>query len=99
MFKLNKNYEDDRKILKCGHLRYSPAGVSTIKTHNSLRYINIPREDSISSLLKCYLGLNFEVFKKAESSRYAIGKDIRLVNLGPIVYSVILNCQLAVKNT
>ena len=25
MFKLNENYEVDRKILKCDYIRYSPA--------------------------------------------------------------------------
>ena len=47
MFKLNENYEVDRRILKCDHIRYSPAETSTINTPNSQIYINIPREDSV----------------------------------------------------
>ena len=84
MFKLNENYEVDRKFLKCDYIRYSPAETSTINTPNSQIYINIPREDSVISLLNSYLDLGFEVIKKDDNSRYANGNDIRLVNLGPI---------------
>ena len=84
MFKLNENYEVDRRILKCDYIRYSPAETSTINTPNSQIYINIPREDSVISLLNSYLDLNFEVVKRADISRYANGNDIRLVNLGPV---------------
>ena len=84
MFKLNENYEVDRRILKCDNLRYSPAETSTINTPNSQIYINIPREDSVISLLNSYLDSNFEVIKKADNSRYGNGNDIKLVNLGPI---------------
>ena len=84
MFKLNENYEVDRRVLKCDYIRYSPAETSTINTPNSQIYINIPREGSVISLLNSYLDLNFEVIKRADNSRYANGNDIRLVNLGPI---------------
>ena len=83
MFKLNENYEVDRRILKCDYIRYSPAETSTINTHNSQIYINIPREDSVIRLLNSYLDLDFEVVKRVDNSRYANGNDIRLVNLGP----------------
>ena len=84
MFKLNEIYEVDRRILKCDYIRYSPAETSTINAPNSQIYINIPREDSVNSLLNSYLDLSFEVIKKADNSRYGNGNDIRLVNLGPI---------------
>ena len=84
MFKLNETYEVDQRILKCDYIRYSPAETSTINNPNSQIYINIPREDSVISLLNSYLDLNFEVIKKADDSRYANGSDIKLVNLGPI---------------
>ena len=84
MFKLTENHEVDRRILKCDYIRYSPAETSTINTLNSQIYINIPREDSVISLLNSYLDLNFEVIKKADDSRYKNGDDIKLVNLGPI---------------
>ena len=74
----------DRRIFKCDFIRYSPAETSTINTPNSQIYINIPREDSIFSLLNSYLDLNFEVIKTADNSRYGNGNDIRLVFLGPI---------------
>ena len=76
MFKLNENYEVDRRILKCDYIRYSPAKTSTIKTPNSQIYINIPREDSVISLLNSYLDLSFEVIKRADNSRYGNGNDI-----------------------
>ena len=84
MFKLIENYEIDRKILKCEYIRYSPSEISTINTPNSQVYINIPREDSVISLLNSYLELNFDVIQAATNNRYTNDNDIRLVNLGPI---------------
>ena len=84
MFKLSENYEIDRRILKCDYIRYSPAEISTINTANSQIYINIPREDSVISLLNSYIELNFDVLQAATDNRYVDANDIRLVNLGPI---------------
>ena len=84
MFKLSEKYEIDRKILKCDYIRYSPSETSTINTPNSQIYINIPREDSVISLLNSYIEINFDVLKAASSNRYADADDIRLINLGPI---------------
>ena len=68
MFKLNEKYEVDRKILKCDYIRYSPSEISTINTANSQKYINKPREDSLISLLKSYLDLNFDVLYAATNN-------------------------------
>ena len=84
MFKLNENYEVDRRILNCDYIRYSPAEISTINTANSQIYINIPREVSVISLLNSYLELKFDVLNAANNNRYVDANDIRLVNLGPI---------------
>ena len=84
MFKLSKNYEVDRSILKCDYIRYSPAEISTINTLNSQIYINLPREDSVISLLNSYIKLNFDVLRVDNSNRYVDTNDIRLVILGPI---------------
>ena len=84
MFKLNEKYEIDRKILKCDYIRYSPSEISTINTPNSQVYINIPREDTVISLLNSYIEINFDVLKAATSNRYADVDEIRLINLGPI---------------
>ena len=84
MFKLSDKYEINRDILKCDYIRYSPSEISTINTANSQVYINIPREDSVISLLNSYLELNFDVLHAATNNRYVDGNDIRLVNLGPI---------------
>ena len=82
MFKLNEDYEVDRRILTCDYIRISPAETSTINTRNSQIYINIPTEDSVISLLISYLESNSEVIEKADKSRFANGNDIRLINLG-----------------
>ena len=84
MFKLSEKYQIDRSILKCDYIRYSPSEISTINTPNSQIYIDIPREDSVISLLNSYIELNFDVLKAATSNRYADGDDIRLINLGVI---------------
>ena len=84
MFKLSEKYSVNRDILKCDYIRYSPSEISTINTANSQVYINIPREDSVISLLNSYLELNFYVLHAATNNRYVDGNDIRLVNLGPI---------------
>ena len=83
MFKLNENYEVDRTILKYDYIRFSPAETLTKNTPKSQIYINIPRKDSVISLMNSYLDLNFEVIKKADISRFGTGNDIRLINLGP----------------
>ena len=84
MFKLNEKYEINRDILKCNFIRYSPSELSTINTTNSQVSINIPREDSVISLLNSYLELDFDVLHADTNNRYADGNNIRLVNLGPI---------------
>ena len=84
MFKLSDKYEINRDILKCDYIRYSPSEISTINTANSQVYINIPREDSVISLLNSYLELNFDVLHGVNNNRYANNNEIRLVNLGPI---------------
>ena len=84
MFKLNEKYETNRDILKCDYIRYSPSEIITINTTNSQVYINIPREDSVISLLNSYLELNFDVLHATTNNRYVDGNNIRLVNLGPI---------------
>ena len=76
--------------LKCEYIRYSPAETSTVNTPNSQIYINIPRADSVISLSNRYLALKFEIIRKADTSRYANGNDILLVNLGPIALFNIL---------
>ena len=84
MFKLNEKYENNRNILKCHFIRYSPSEISTTNIGNSQTWIKIPRKGSVFSLLDSYLDINFDVLNAATNNRYADGNDIRLVNLGPI---------------
>ena len=84
MFKLSGKNEIDRRIQKCDYIRYSPSEISTINTPNSQIYINIPREDSVISLLNSYIELTFDVLQAVTGNRYADANDIRLINLGPI---------------
>ena len=85
MFKLSGKYEIDGRILKRDYIRLSPSEISTINTPNSQIFINIPREDSVFSLLKSYLELIFDVLQAVTGNRYVDGADIRLVNLAVIV--------------
>ena len=55
-----------------------------MNTHKSQIFINIPRQDSIISLVSSCLDLNFEVIKKDDISRYSNGNEIRLIYQGPI---------------
>ena len=84
MFKLNEKYEINRDILKCDYIRYSPSEISTINTTNWQVYINIPREDSVISLLYSYLELDFDVLHAGTNNKYVDGNNIRLFNLEPI---------------
>ena len=84
MFKLNEKYEINRDVSKCDYIRYSPSETSTKNTTNSQIYINIPREDSVISLLNSYLELDFDVLHADTNNRYVDGNNIRLVNLGTI---------------
>ena len=84
MFKLSAKYEINRDILKCDYIRYSPSEISTINTAISQVYINVPREDSVISLLNIYLELNFDVLHAVTNNRYIDNNEIRLVNLGPV---------------
>ena len=84
MFRLSEKYQIERRIQKCDYIRYSPSEISTINTANSQIYNNIPREDSLISLLKSYIDLNFDVLNATTNNRYADGADIWLINLGAI---------------
>ena len=83
MFKLNEKNEINRDILKCDYIRNSPSEISTISTPNSQVYFNIPRKDSVISLLNSYLEINFDKLHAATNKRHIDNNDIRLVNLGP----------------
>ena len=86
MFNLSEKYEIDRRIQNCDYIRYSPSEISTINTPNSQLFINIPREDSVISLLHSYMEVNFDVLRADNSNRHVDANDIRLVNLGPIAF-------------
>ena len=90
MFILNENFEVDQKILRCDYNTYSPFEIITINTANSQINNNIPREDSVISLLNSYLYLNFDVVHAATNKRYAVGNDMSLVNLGTNAFLVII---------
>ena len=84
MFILNEKYEITRNNWQCDYVRYSPSRISTINTPNSQKFVNIPREDSVISLLNSYLDLTFDVPHAVTKNRHGDGNDIRLVNLGVI---------------
>ena len=84
MFILSEKYQIDRRFLKCDYIRYCPSEIRTINTANSQIYNNIPREDSLISLLNSYIDLNFDVLNATTNNRYADGADIWLINLAAI---------------
>ena len=90
MFKLNEKYEIKRSILEFETTRYSPTQISTINFAKSQIDEIIPGEDRFISLLNSYRDLNFNVLHAASFDRYVDNKDIRIVNLGPIVYLAFL---------
>ena len=96
MFKLSEKYSVNRDMLKCDFIQYSPSEISTIITTNSQTYINIPREDSVISLLNSYLELKFDVLHAATNNRYVDGNNMRLVNLRPI--GLFSNCMLTTSS-
>ena len=96
MFELNEKCEIIRNILKCDYIRYSPSENSTVYTANSQVYIDIPRENSVISLLNSFFELIFDVLHAANNNRYVDGDDIRLVNLGPI--SLFSNYKVATSS-
>ena len=63
---------------------YSPSEISTTNTVNSQIYFHLPREDSLISLLKSYLDLNFDVLLAATNYSYVDNNDIWLNNLAAI---------------
>ena len=71
-----KKNEGDRKILKCDYIRYSPSEISTRSTAKSQIYINIPRKDSVISMLISYLELKFDGLHAASGNRYVDNNDI-----------------------
>ena len=81
MCKVSEKYSIKGDITKCDYIRYSPSEISTTNTAIWQVFINIPREDSVISLLNSYLELNCDVLHAATNNRYVDGNDIRLVNL------------------
>ena len=77
-------------------MRYSPGEIPTLNTANSQIYINIPKEDSLFSLLNSYLDLDFDVVHAATNNRYVDNNEISLVNLGPI--ALFSNYKLATSS-
>ena len=64
MLKVNEKSEVDRRNKKCNFTRYSFEELCTVFSNNSQVYINIPREDSVTSLINSYLELNLKISKK-----------------------------------
>ena len=69
MFKLSEKCSINRDILKCDYIRYSSSEISTKNTANCQMYINIPKEDSVTSMLISYLELFFDVLHAATKNR------------------------------
>ena len=69
MFKLIGKNQNDRKIPNFDYIRYRPSKISTINTANSQKFIKILRDDSVITLLKSNIELNFDVLHAAIGNR------------------------------
>ena len=78
-FKLTETYGVDRSNLIADYIRCSPASLNQIDTT-----INEFFTDSVIFLRDSYLQLNFEVVHADDSTVFAVGGDIRVVNSGPL---------------
>ena len=79
MFQVSEAYKRDQRILTCEYIGFPPLRISAINTATAITQtkFNLPREDSVNSLLNRYFDLNFDVVQA--------GTNKKLVNLGPIV--------------
>ena len=85
MFNLSQKYAVDRPILKCDFTRYTPPSLNIVNGENNQIFVDVPREDSASSLKDSYLEIDFNVTDRAGAhGRYVDNDHIRLVHLGPI---------------
>ena len=64
-----------------------------------VNYINIPREDSVTSLLKSYIDLNIEFIKKLITVDMQMLMKYDLLIQDLLFYSAILNGHQALENT
>ena len=60
-----------KKNKKCDYIRCSPSEISAIATATFQIYIDIPRKDSVISLLDSYFDSNFDLIHAATGNRYA----------------------------
>ena len=72
--------------MKCDHIRYSPSEISTINNPNSLKYINIAREDSVICLLNSYFESSFDVLNAVNDNIHVDADIIMVVNLAAIAF-------------
>ena len=78
-FKLTETSEVDRSNLKADYICCSPASLNQIDTTNNEFFT-----DSVIFLKDSYLELNFEVVHADDSTVFAVGGDIRVVNSGSL---------------
>ena len=85
MLKLSQKYAVDTPILECDCIRYTSPSLNLVNGESSQIFIDIPREDSATSLRDSYYELDFNVTHRAGAHAWCNdGDHIRLFNLGPI---------------
>ena len=65
-------------MLECNYIRFAPHSLANINTANEQSFIDIPREESVLSLIESYLELDFDVKVDDTKDRF-----LARVNLGP----------------
>ena len=84
MFMLSEKDIIDRPFLKSDCIRWTPPTIVSAKRVNLQFFIDIPRNDSVVSLLDSYLELHFDVTVGKVVARFVAADNIRVFNLSPI---------------
>ena len=66
-FRLSQNYAIDRPLFKWDYIGYTPLSLTLVRGEINQVFIDIPREDSASSLKDSYLDSDFNVTHRASA--------------------------------
>ena len=84
---MSQKYAVDRPVVECEYIRNTPPSLYLVTGENNQVFIDIPREESATSLKDSYLELDFSVTHRARAHVGYVEIDhIRLVNLGHIAF-------------
>ena len=85
MFKLPDNYIVDRSILRCVYICYTPWTKLSANKKNVQLYYDLKRKDSVMFVEEYYVERESDKKRGVASEAFEDGKNLRFVNLCPIV--------------